>query len=397
MFIKNKKLRNDCKKLLTNNISVIILSVLIGILLGEIVNETVVSSVILIIKQITGQIIFFLVPLIVFGFVASSITNLKSDVTRLLLFAFLIAYLSSEMAALFSMSMSRIVVPYLEIVPIDDIRQLPNPLFLLEIPPLMSVMSALLFAVLTGLGTVWTQSRLLSHALRDFQALILLLVNKVLMPLLPLYIAMNFCLMSYQGQIGRFVVFLPVLLIVVLAHYAWLAILYSICSLYSGINGWKVLRNYGKAYLTALGTMSSAATLATAIECANKSKVIRKEVVDFSIPLFANIHLSGAMITEVFFLSVVSMLLYGHLPSIVSLVLFILLLGVFAVGAPGVPAGTAFASIGIITSVLGFDDNGIALFLAIFALQDSFGTGCNIVGDGALTMAVQSYKQRITD
>lgn len=148
----------------------------------------------------------------------------------------------------------------------------------------------------------------------------------------------------------------------------------------------EVIKYYGPAYLTAVGSMSSAATLPVALECANKSKVLRKDILDFSVPLCSNIHLCGSVLTEVFFVMVVSQILYGHLPSVGNMVLFILLLGVFAIGAPGVPGGTVMASLGLITSVLGFNETGTALILTIFALQDSFGTACNVVGDGALTL-----------
>ena len=140
--------------------------------------------------------------------------------------------------------------------------------------------------------------------------------------------------------------------------------------------------------------MSSAATLSVALECARKSKVLRSDMVDFGIPLFANIHLCGSVLTETFFVMVVSKLLYGELPSIGSMILFCLLLGIFAVGAPGVPGGTVMASLGLISSVLLFDDTGLSLMLTIFALQDSFGTACNVTGDGALTLMLTGYCEK---
>ena len=155
-----------------------------------------------------------------------------------------------------------------------------------------------------------------------------------------------------------------------------------------------MVRHYGPAYITAVGTMSSAATLAVALRCAHKSKVLRSDMVDFGIPLFANIHLCGSVLTEVFFVMTVSKVLYGELPSLGTMVLFCFLLGVFAVGAPGVPGGTVMASLGLITSVLGFDNTGTGLMMTIFALQDSFGTACNITGDGALTLMLTGYAKK---
>ena len=254
---------------------------------------------------------------------------------------------------------------------------------------MLSVMSALLFSVLIGLGCIWIKSKEIAELLLQFREIVLQLVKRILIPLLPLYVAANFCSLSYEGDISRLGIFLPVILIAIACHYLWLLLLYGLAAVYSGKNSWQVLKFYLPAYFTALGTMSSAATLGIALECAHKSPVLDKKVSDFSIPLFANIHLCGSVLTEVFFVCVVSRLLYGQLP-----VLFIFLLGVFAVGAPGVPGGTVLASLGIVASVLGFDDAGTAMLIAIFALQDSFGTACNITGDGALTLITSTFSKR---
>ena len=161
-------------------------------------------------------------------------------------------------------------------------------------------------------------------------------------------------------------------------HYIWMALLYTLAGIYPLRDPRGVIKHYGPAYLTAVGTMSSAATLAVALSCAKKAEPLRDDMVDFGIPLFANIHLCGSVLTEVFFVMTVSKILYGALPDMMTMVLFCVLLGVFAVGAPGVPGGTVMASLGLITGVLGFDATGTALMLTIFALQDSFGTACNV-------------------
>jgi Na+/H+-dicarboxylate symporter len=132
--------------------------------------------------------------------------------------------------------------------------------------------------------------------------------------------------------------------------------------------------------------MSSAATLPVALKCAKKSDVLRDDIRDFTIPLCANIHLCGSVLTETFFVMAISQILYGKMPPVSTMVLFVLLLGIFAIGAPGVPGGTVMASLGIVISVLGFNDAGTALLLSIFALQDSFGTACNVTGDGAIAL-----------
>lgn len=381
-------------KFVTTPIVALLLSIVAGILAGLFIPETGMKGV-LVIKQISGQIIFFLVPLIILGFVAPSIASLKGSISRLIIFAFSLAYLSSVGAAFFAMLVGYQVMPLLDIQPVtSSLRELPEVLFNLEIPPMLSVMPALLFSVLIGLGCIWIKSKEIAELLLQFREIVLQLVKRILIPLLPLYVAANFCSLSYEGDISRLGVFLPVILIAIACHYLWLLLIYGLAAVYSGKNSWQVLKFYLPAYFTALGTMSSAATLGVALECANKSPVLDKKVSDFSIPLFANIHLCGSVLTEVFFVCVVSQLLYGQLPALSTLVLFIFLLGIFAVGAPGVPGGTVLASLGIVVSVLGFDDAGTAMLIAIFALQDSFGTACNITGDGALTLIIGTFSRR---
>ncbi len=221
-------------------------------------------------------------------------------------------------------------------------------------------------------------------------------VTKIVIPILPVFIGFTFCALSYEGTITKQLpVFIKVVLIVIVGHFIWMTLLYTVGGIYSKSNPLEVVRNYGPAYLTAVGTMSSAATLAVALKCAKKSEPpLRSDMVDFGIPLFANIHLCGSVLTEVFFVMTVSKILYGDIPSVGTMVLFCFLLGVFAVGAPGVPGGTVMASLGLITGVLGFNDTGTALMLTIFALQDSFGTACNVTGDGALTMILTGYANR---
>ena len=188
--------------------------------------------------------------------------------------------------------------------------------------------------------------------------------------------------------------FLQIIVIVMVGHFIWMALLYILAGVYSHKNPVEVVKHYGPAYLTAVGTMSSAATLAVALEGANKSSVLRKDMVSFGIPLFANIHLCGSVLTEVFFCMAISKMLYGTLPGVSTMIIFCMLLGIFAIGAPGVPGGTVMASLGLITGVLMFEDQGTALMLAIFALQDSFGTACNVTSDGALTLILTGYADK---
>ena len=373
----------------------LILGILVGVLLGQIFNETLMKIVVTL-QYIMGQLITFCVPLIVIGFIAPSITRLGRNASRLLGVAVVLAYVSSICAAFMSTAAGYVLIPHLSIeTDVAGLRELPGVVFQLDIPQIMSVMSALAFSILIGLAAAWTKSERICDILAEFQDVVLAIVSKIVIPVLPFYIASTFCNLSYEGMIThQLPAFLQIILIVMAGHYIWMAILYLLAGAYSGKNPLEVVKHYGPAYLTAVGTMSSAATLAVALSCARKSKVLRKDMVSFGIPLFANIHLCGSVLTEVFFCMTISKILYGQLPSLMTMILFCLLLGIFAIGAPGVPGGTVMASLGLITGVLGFDDAGTALMLAIFALQDSFGTACNVTGDGALTLMLTGYVEK---
>ena len=386
------------KKFFNNTIVQLLIAVIVGILVGFYVEGTVLSAIVSI-KHLTGQIIFFLVPLIILGFIAPSIAHLRSNASKMLLFAFGIAYLSSVGASLFGAAVGYQVIPHLDIASdANTLKELPENMLKIDIPPVMNVMTALVLAALIGIATAWVKSDEFSRLLDIFQQMVLEMVKKILLPVLPVFIFANFCILSYQGAVTKQLpIFISILLVVIVCHYIWLALLYGIASIYSRKNGWQVLKYYGPAYLTALGTMSSAATLGVALNCAHKSPILRKEISDVTVPLFANIHLCGSILTETVFVMTVSQLLYGSMPDFFTLVLFILLLGLFAIGAPGVPGGTVLASLGLIISVLQFDESGTALLLTIFALQDSFGTACNVTGDGALTLITDTYEKKIAE
>lgn len=383
------------KKLLNSLPFRLLAGVIIGILVGLVANETFMNIVVTA-KQLLGELITFCVPLIVIGFIAPSITRLGKNASRMLMVALILAYVSSVGAALVSMVAGFNIIPHLSIVSTaEGLKELPEVIFELSIPQIMSVMSALVFSVLIGLAVTWTKADRTAELLEEFQKIVLEIVTRVIIPILPVFIACTFCALSYEGTITRQLpVFLKVIIIVMIGHYLWMTLLYLIAGAYSGKNPLEVVKHYGPAYITAVGTMSSAATLAVALRCARKSSVLRKDMVDFGIPLFANVHLCGSVLTEVFFVMTVSQILYGSMPSLGTMILFCVLLGIFAIGAPGVPGGTVMASLGLITGILLFNDTGTALMLTIFALQDSFGTACNVTGDGALTMILTGYAEK---
>lgn len=392
---RNNVEEETMKRLFSNLPFRLLLGIIIGIFCGLMFPESF-MKVIVTLQYIMGQLITFCVPLIIIGFIAPSITRLGANASRLLGVAVVIAYVSSICAAFMSAAAGYALIPHLSIdTSVAGLRELPGVVFELNIPQIMSVMSALVLSVLVGLAATWTKSQKTIDILEEFQNIVLDIVSKIIIPILPFYIAATFCNLSYEGMITRQLpAFLQIIIIVMLGHYIWMAVLYLLAGAYSGKNPWEVLRHYGPAYLTAVGTMSSAATLAVALNCAGKSKVLRHDMVSFGIPLFANIHLCGSVLTEVFFCMTISKILYGSIPSIGTMLLFCLLLGIFAIGAPGVPGGTVMASLGLISGILLFDDAGQALMLAIFALQDSFGTACNVTGDGALTLMLTGYVEK---
>lgn len=367
----------------------------IGIIIGLVANMAV-MQVLVTIQSLLSSLIMFCIPLIIIGFIAPSITKLGGSASKLLGLALLIAYVSSVGAALFSSFAGYGIIPYLNIVTdVTGTRELPEQIFRLTIPQIMPVMSALVIAILVGLAAIWNKALTFISLLEEFQKIVISIVTKLVIPLLPFFIGCTFSVLAYEGSITKQLpVFLVVIIIVIAGHYIWMTLLYGIAGAYSGKNPFQVIRHYGPAYLTAVGTMSSAATLSVALQCANKSPVLRKDMVAFGVPLFANVHLCGSVLTECFFVMTVSQVLYGQLPALPTMILFCALLGIFAIAAPGVPGGTVMASLGLITSVLGFDASGTALMLTIFALQDSFGTACNVTGDGALTLILTGYVEK---
>lgn len=382
------------KKILSSLPVRLLIALALGIILGQLFGEGV-MKVVVAVKNVFSQLIMFCVPLIVIAFIAPSITKLGSNASKLLGVAVAIAYASSVLAALLSMTAGYALIPHLSIASDASVKALPDDIFALSIPQIMPVMSALAISLMLGLGAVWTKAENMIRLLDEFQKIVLELVRRIIIPILPIYICGTFICLSYDGTVTRqFPAFLQIIAIVLIGHFIWMAVLYAVAGLYSGKNPKEVFRHYGPAYLTAVGTMSSAATLSVALDCAHKSSVLRKDMVDFGIPLFANIHLCGSVLTEVFFCMAINLMLTGSLPSVGTMVLFCVLLGIFAVGAPGVPGGTVMASLGIVVSVLGFDATGTALILAIFALQDSFGTACNVTSDGALTLILTGYAEK---
>lgn len=383
------------KNLLKSTAFILVISILVGSIIGFAVRllpdgaVIVAREILMSLKTVTGQVIFFMVPLLIIGCVTPSITQLSSNVTRLLVFTIVIAYLSSICAAFFSLGVSHYVVPLLDFGARQPVIELPKkPLVNLTFPTL-DTMSALLLAIVLGLGIVWTRFKAAARAMEKFQEMILTIVKRILLPLLPVFVGCNFALLAYTGQISNMGIFLPVIAMIVACQLVWIAVMYIIAGLYTGKNGWQVLRYYPKAYFTALGSMSSAATLPIALECIAKSPIVKKETYDFTLPLFSNLHLCGSVIAEMALVTTTYYTFFHTLPPTISLVIFAIVACVIAIGSPGVPGGLNVACSTILGTIIlnGADvETFIGVMTAIYTVQDGFGTACNVTTDGALTL-----------
>lgn len=378
----------------------LILKLAAGIVIGALVGQNApgtgwgpgVMQVVGSVKYLSGQIIFYVVPLVVLAFIGPAIIRVGAKANRMLLTAVSLCYVSSVCAACLSWGGGTLLFPFLNIPPAADATEnlLPDLLFKFDIAPLMTVMTALATSIFFGLAVLRSKSKTLETVWNEFERCILALVGMTVVPLLPFFVGATFTELAYAGLLARQLpVFLQIIALAILGQFVWMFLLYAVGAAVSGRNPWQVVRHYGPAYLTAIGTMSSAATLPVSLECARRSSALSRETTDFMIPLGATMHLCGSVLTETLFVMVISHILYGAVPAAGTMLLFVILLGFFAVGAPGVPGGTVMASLGIVVSVLGFDANGTALLIAIFAIQDSFGTACNVTSDGALAMIVE--------
>ena len=374
----------------------LILGIIIGIFVGRISNESAIVAIDTI-KRVIGDLIGYIVPLIILGFITPAIVSLKESAGKILSVTLIICYISTVGAATMSFLAGKAIIPKLNIAPnFGAGNAIPESIFKLSIDPIMPVMTALVTSILFGIAVIVTNSETWEKMLMELNKIVLSIVNNVVIKILPIYIAATFAVLSYEGVIiTELPVFLKIILIVIVGHFIWMTVMYSLAGLISKTNPKEVYRHYGPAYLTAVGTMSSAATLPVAIECARKSETLDPKIRDFAIPLCSNTHLCGSVLTEVFFVMTVSQILTGKLPETTNMIVFIALLGIFAIAAPGVPGGTVVASLGLITSVLGFNDTGTALMLSIFALQDSFGTACNVTTDGAIALMVTGIFDKV--
>ena len=374
----------------------IIIAILGAVALGQFVPEWFVR-IAATFNGIFGGFLSFVVPLIIIGFIAPGIAQLGSGSGKLLGLATFFAYFSTIIAGVLAYFVASSVLPnFIDAKNSSDISNpndfLATAFFEIEMNPVMDVMAALLFAFIVGVGMTVVKSDVLKRGFEEFNLIIEKLISAIIIPLLPFHIFGIFLNMTFAGQVAKILsVFAVVFILIIALHWVMLIIQYSTAGMLNGKNPFKLIKTMLPAYFTAIGTQSSAATIPVTLRQAKKTGATDK-VTDFTIPLFATIHLSGSTITLVS-CAIGVMLMNGMEFSFASMIGFILMLGVTMIAAPGVPGGAVMAAIGLLGTMLGFDETMIALMIALYMAQDSFGTATNVTGDGALALIVDKFSK----
>ena len=383
------------KKLHIGLLPRIIIAIALGILLGNFLPGGMVRFFITF-NGIFSEFLNFSIPLIIVGLVTVAIADIGKGAGKLLLITALIAYGATLFSGFLSYFTGVTVFPHLiePGVPLEEVSEAQGilPFFSVAIPPLMNVMTALVLAFMLGLGLAQLKNDTLKNAARDFQEIIVRMISAVILPLLPIYIFGIFLNMTHSGQVfSVLMVFIKIIGVIFLLHIFLLVFQYCIAALFVRKNPFKLLGRMMPAYFTALGTQSSAATIPVTLEQTKKNGV-SSDIAGFVIPLCATIHLSGSTLKIV--ACALALVMMQGIPFDFPLFAgFIFMLGITMVAAPGVPGGAIMASLGILQSMLGFDESAQALMIALYIAMDSFGTACNVTGDGAIALVVDKiYK-----
>ncbi len=350
-------------------------------------------------NSIFGNFLSFIIPLIIVGFVAPGIADLGKGAGKLLGITTVLAYGSTLIAGFFAFFVGDSLLP--KIIKISSnftasnpSENLLKPYFTIEMPPLMDVMSAIIFAFMLGLGIAALNEKTLYNVMSEFQKIVNMVIEKAIIPLLPIHVAGIFANMTFTGQAARILaVFGQVFVIVIACHLIIILFQFAVACSYSGKSFVQCLKNQIPGYVTAIGTQSSAATIPINVECA-KHNGVSKAIREFVVPLCATIHLSGSTIT-ITMCSMAVMMLGGMPVSLAGLTGFIFMLGITMVAAPGVPGGAVMAALGVLQSMLGFNEAQLALMIALYLTQDSFGTACNVSGDNAIAIIVDKINDKM--
>ena len=394
----------------------ILVAILLGILVGWAShrgNTDIPVRIFATFGMLFNQLLGFAIPLIILGFIAPGIGSIGRGAGKMLGKAVAIAYVSTILAGFMALIVASLlyphilngstaaavtnpsaslVKPYGVTVDANGTENLP-----FTLPPIMSVTTALIFAFLLGLGMAGLSSTRMYDLAEDFRSIVEKFLSYVIIPLLPIYILSVFANMTYAGQVQHILrVFGKVFVMVLVLHWVFLLLLYGVAGLVRKRNPFTFLKRMMPAYVTALGTQSSAATIPVTLRSAKEAGV-HSRIADFAIPLNANIHLAGSMITITSCSAAVSTMVQGHVPRFSSMIPLILVLGVMMVAAPGVPGGAVMTAVGALQSMLGFSPTMIALIIALHLAQDSFGTATNVTGDGALAAILEGMSSKQLD
>lgn len=341
----------------------------------------------------------FAIPLIIIGFIVPGIGSLAQGAGKMLGITVGLAYVSSILAGFLALISALLLYPI--ILKGQQLASFDNPenalstgYVSIQLTPIMGVLSALILSFILGLGITALKTRAMLNLFEDFQVIVEKMLSYVIIPLLPVHIVGVFANMTLAGQVAKILsVFGLVFVMVIILHWVTLALQYSVAGAVSRRNPVQMLKTMLPAYFTAIGTQSSAATIPVTVRSAKKAG-ISSRVVDFAIPLCATIHLSGSMIT-ITACSVAVLFMTGKNPDFTSLIPMILVLGVMMVAAPGVPGGGVMTAIGLLESMLGFDSSMIALMIALYLAQDSFGTATNVTGDATIAALTERISKAI--
>ena len=367
----------------------IVIAIVMGVLIGNVLPEAWVR-IFVTFNDLFSQFLGFLIPLIIIGLVVPAIADIGRSAGRLLLLTVGLAYADTIVAGLLAFATGTTLFPMLidtEVSMAVEKADTLHPYFHLQIPAILDVMAALVSSFVVGIGIAYTDSPTLKKGFSEFRTIIEKTIQAVIIPLLPLYIFGIFLGMTFTGEAYHIiVVFAKIICIIFLLHIIILLYEFLIAGGLARKNPLRLLVNMLPAYLTALGTSSSAATIPVTLRQTKKNGV-SDEIASFCVPLCATIHISGSMMKIT--CCALTICLISGLPHDLPLFLhFILLLGVCMVAAPGVPGGAAMAALGPLAGVLGFDPDAQALIIALYIAMDSFGTACNVTGDGALAIII---------
>ena len=367
----------------------IIIAIILGVVFGNVLNESLVR-IFLTFNGIFSQFLGFMIPLIIIGLVTPAIADIGHGAGKLLLATVGIAFADTILAGLLAYGTGSALFPSMVAstghVAVDKVEEL-KPFFDIKIPAMVDVMSALVFSFIAGIGIAYKSSRTMHNIFEEFKEIISGVISKCIIPLLPLYIFGIFLNMTYTGEAYKIMlVFAQIIIVILVLHVVILLYEFLIAGGLSHKNPLRLLVNMLPAYFTALGTSSSAATIPVTLKQTMKNGVT-DGIAGFTIPLCATIHLSGSMM-KITSCALTICLLNGMPHDLPLFLNFIFVLSICMVAAPGVPGGAVMAALGPLASVLGFNADMQALMIALYIAMDSFGTACNVTGDGAIAIVV---------